>query len=178
MTLTHTVRDFSVKETAAEMRKALKQAFPAVKFSVTMARGTAYGWLDVSWTDGPRAGQVQPIIRAFESRRFDGMTDGYNRVEPTLYAEPDGSLYEPRYSCCGANWHRDFSPEVDAWSLATAVRGSYWWPEGSEPWHDHYRAARNLLHGLDLTNGLPICETHGTPDAHAARAAFVERWQS
>lgn len=167
--LKHEIREFSVKETAAEMRKALRAAFPTVKFSVTMARGTAYGWIDYGWTDGPRVGQVEPIVHRFQDAYFDGMDDGYHRIEPTLYARPDGSLYEPRYSCRGANWSREFSPETLAWAEAIAVRGSYWWPEDVEPWRDniHY-ATRGLLAGLDLTNGLP----------NNPREVFVERWQS
>ena len=51
----------TVRETAAALRKALREAFPGARFSVRMASGTAYGWLSVSWTDGPTVEQVDAV---------------------------------------------------------------------------------------------------------------------
>lgn len=167
-TLDYTRREFTTKETAQEMRKALRAAFPGVRFSVTMARGTAYGWLSVSYTDGPVEGDVRSVCSAFESERFDGMTDMYHRVEPTIYAAEGGSLYEPVYSCCGVNLSRHYSAEVEAWGEGIAVRGSYWWPEGVDQWRDNaYYSTRALLAGTDLTNGYPA----------DPRATYRESWQ-
>lgn len=111
--LTHEIRDFTVKETATEVRKALRAAFPGTKFSVRMDRGTAYGWMRCDWTDGPTVDQVTPLLARFESERWSGTDELYHHVEPTLYAREDGTLYEPHYNCCGINWQRTYSPDRD-----------------------------------------------------------------
>lgn len=102
------VRHLTVKETAAEIRRAVRAAFPGVKFSVRMATGSAYGWVRVSWADGPRHAQVREVVAPFESSRFDGMDDAYHRVPQT------GPV---RYSCRGVNNHREDGPQ----GLAHAV---------------------------------------------------------
>jgi len=65
----------SAVETGKALRKALKAAFPGVKFSVKMSRGTAYGSFSISWTDGPNTSAVNVIADAFAGKGFDGMTD-------------------------------------------------------------------------------------------------------
>lgn len=160
--------EYTTKETAAALRRALREAFPGVRFSVRMARGTAYGWLDVAYVDGPTTEQVREITNGYVDERFNAMTDCYDPVEPTLYAREDGSLYEIRWSCCGINTHRTCSPETQAWAATVAVPGSYWWPRGVAAWRDNPDAAvRDLLSGLDLTHGLP----------EDPRAAWRDRWQ-
>ena len=160
--------EYTTKETAAALRRALREAFPGVRFSVRMARGTAYGWLDVAYVDGPTWEQVRAISNGFQSQTFDGRDDFYKSIEPTLYAREDGSLYEVRWSCCGINSQRTYSPEVQAWAATVAVPGSYWWPRGVAAWRDNPDAAvRDLLSGLDLTHGLP----------EDPRAVWKDRWQ-
>lgn len=83
----------SVKETAAAMRKALRAKYPGTKFSVRMATGSAYGWIDVFYTDGPEWREVQSFTAQFESSRFDGMDDAYHQTEVT------------DWSCCGVLIH-------------------------------------------------------------------------
>lgn len=100
MTATSTAVRASVKETAAALRKTLKETFPGTKFSVTMASGTAYGWLRVSYTDGPSWDSVQDVTRMFESERFDGMTDSYV------------STGVSGWDCSGVNVTRNFSEEA------------------------------------------------------------------
>lgn len=141
--------EYSVKETAAAMRSALRAAFPSVKFSVRMSRGTGHGWLSVTYEDGPRLSEVQEIAHGFESSRFEGMDDSYQQVEPALYAREDGSLFEIRWSCCGANVSRRYSDEATTWADTVAVRGSYWWPEGVDLWRDSaYYSSLQLLAGI------------------------------
>ncbi|NHA02116.1 hypothetical protein G5V59_27435 [Nocardioides sp. W3-2-3] len=153
----HQVKEFTTKETAAELRKALRAAYPGVRFSVRMARGSAHGWFDVNYVDGPPTEVVDQICHRFQSLDFDGRDDGYHPVEPTLYATEDGGLFEPRYSCCGVATRREYTPEVQEWAETIAVEGTRWWndteyPQKAEP---VYYATRALLGGLDLTNGLP-----------------------
>lgn len=90
----------STKETAAALRKELKAQFPGTKFSVTMARGSAYGWLRVEYTDGPKYDEVTAVTRKFEASRFDGMTDSY--------VDTGNSAWQ----CCGVNVNRDFSEQA------------------------------------------------------------------
>ena len=69
------VRRISLIDTAKLLRKALKAAYPTVKFSVRCDRYSMGCSIDVTWTDGPTSGQVQPLLRQFDRKSFDGMTD-------------------------------------------------------------------------------------------------------
>lgn len=64
-----------VAETANILRKALKEAFPCVKFSVRSKSYSMGASIDVSWTDGPTAREVEAITGRFSGATFDGMTD-------------------------------------------------------------------------------------------------------
>lgn len=66
---------FTTKETADLIRQALRQAFPAVKFSVRTDYASCYSATNVRWTDGPTRAEVERVTGRFSSRRFDGMTD-------------------------------------------------------------------------------------------------------
>ena len=81
----------SVTETAGLVRQALKQAFPAVKFSVRSKSYAGGASINVQWTDGPRTKRVGPIIERFEGKQFDGMIDFGYGVEH--YLKPDGTPY-------------------------------------------------------------------------------------
>jgi hypothetical protein len=92
-----------------------------------------------------------PIARGFQSSYFDGMDDGYHGIEPTMVAEADGVIREHRYSCRGINWHRDYSPEAEAFAAAyveamglEAFANAYGVPDARE-------AGWRVLHYLDLT---------------------------
>lgn len=61
---------------ARNIRAQLKRAFPGVKFSVRQSRGVDA--IDVSWTGGPNAKEVEAIALRYKSGHFDGMTDSYN----------------------------------------------------------------------------------------------------
>lgn len=104
-TLAHP-RELTVKETAHALRVALRTAFPRVKFSVRMSTGTGHGWLKVKWTDGPSRDDVMMVCDAFESSRFNSMTDGYDRVR-NLVDVPGLGWCKP--SCRGINETRKFS---------------------------------------------------------------------
>lgn len=58
-------RTLDVKELAALVRKALKQSFPGVKFSVRSSRYSMGSSVYVSWTDGPTYSQVSEVIDHF-----------------------------------------------------------------------------------------------------------------
>lgn len=66
--------DGSGTTAAANIRKELKSAFPAVKFSVRKER---YGSVLVSWTDGPTIARVEAITDRYVEGHFDGSDDCY-----------------------------------------------------------------------------------------------------
>jgi hypothetical protein len=66
----------STTETAKIIRNELKAAFgTATKFSVTSKRYAGGSSINVSWTDGPTAPEVDKVIGHFEGSSFDGMQD-------------------------------------------------------------------------------------------------------
>ncbi len=103
----------SLKETNSLIRKALKESFPGIKFSV---RGKSYSGgasTNISWTDGPTADQVETLISAFEGSYFDGMID----YKGSRYAWLDGKAvsFSPDFLFCNRN-------HSDAFKLKIAKR--------------------------------------------------------
>lgn len=93
----------SAVESSKIMKQMLRKAFPATEFSIRMSRGTAYGSVTVSWTDGPTTKRVEEITNRFVGKTFDGMTDSTGYTRNTL---PDG-----RTTGCGyVHTSRDISP--------------------------------------------------------------------
>jgi len=68
-------KHYSLPETANLIRKALKEAYPDTKFSVTSKRYSGGSSITISYADGPLSKDVQAITRLFEGKGFDGMTD-------------------------------------------------------------------------------------------------------
>ncbi|WP_069638451.1 LPD29 domain-containing protein [Burkholderia sp. PAMC 26561] len=66
---------FTCAETAKLIRQSLKEAFPGVKFSVRSSTYSGGASIDVSWTDGPNAAQVESITKGFKAAYFDGSID-------------------------------------------------------------------------------------------------------
>lgn len=79
------VQYLSCAQTAKLVRAALKEAFPGVKFSVKSSTYAGGASINVSYTDGPSASQVEGIAKAFQGSYFDGMTDykgsNYNSID-------------------------------------------------------------------------------------------------
>lgn len=113
----------STKEVAALMRKDLRERFPHTKFSVRCATGTAAGWIDVSWTDGPVERDVEPLVRSYQSSQFNGMTDSYDQLEDDLISVDPAQMPVLRhYFCCGVNTHREVSPAAHVRVVHEMVR--------------------------------------------------------
>lgn len=70
------------KDTAIKIRKALKTAYPKVKFSVT----TKHGAVRVVYQDGPQQHTIQNIVGAYESSNMDSMQD---MKVTTGYVDPE-----------------------------------------------------------------------------------------
>jgi hypothetical protein len=154
--------DYSVVDTGKAIRRALREAFPGVKFSLRGSRGTGYGWFSLGWTDGPTDDQVRALTFGFQSSYFDGMDDGNHSIPATMYADPDGVIREHRYSCRGVNGSRNYSPAAEAW--ADAYIDAHGGPEIFAPEYanaTHHDARWRVLQYIDLT-GVEL-ETLPTP---------------
>jgi hypothetical protein len=73
---------------AHNIRIMLKAAFPGVKFSVKSDSFSMGDSVDVSWTDGPTAAEVDAITGKFSAGSFNGMDDSY-----TYTSSPWGELF-------------------------------------------------------------------------------------
>lgn len=67
-------------ETSSLIRKALKEAFPTVKFSVKLAENN----VNVSWLDGPTTKQVDAVVGKFEGSYFDSLIDYQGSIHHML----------------------------------------------------------------------------------------------
>ena len=75
-----TVKYYSTVETAKEIRKTLKTAFPkslypGLKFSVRSRKYSGGSSIDISWVDGPKTKDVDAVVDMFQGADFDGMQD-------------------------------------------------------------------------------------------------------
>jgi Large polyvalent protein associated domain 29 len=68
-------------EVAKLLRKALKETFTNIKFSVVTSNCSGGASIDVRWIDGPSVSQVKCVTDPFEGAYFDGNSDyqGYNQ---------------------------------------------------------------------------------------------------
>lgn len=142
--------EYSVVETGKAIRRALREAFPGVKFSLRGSRGTGYGWFSLSWEDGPTFRQVDAVTNGFRSSYFDGMDDSTHSIPATMYAGADGVVREHRFHCSGVNTQRDYSDAAKAWAAeyVAAVGGV---DSFGDCYGDADRAAWRVLQGVDLT---------------------------
>jgi hypothetical protein len=86
-----TTRD-TCAQTAKRIRKALKTAFPGVKFSVRSKTYSGGASINVGWDFGPTEKEVSRIAKRFESSTFDGMIDLKSSLPPTLFSNEDGTF--------------------------------------------------------------------------------------
>lgn len=82
------VKYLSCADTAKLVRKALKESFPGVKFSVLSKTYSGGASISVKWTNGPTVAQVNAVAKAFQGSYFDGMTDYKGNNYNTLNGEP------------------------------------------------------------------------------------------
>lgn len=86
------LRYVSCVDTAKLIRKALKKAFPGVKFGVRSDQYAGGCSIHVSYTDdgkGPTQKAVEAVVEPYAGGRFDGMIDLAYGVKSWL--EPDGT---------------------------------------------------------------------------------------
>ena len=143
-TTTHPERA-TAKESIKVLRETLRTMFPATTFRVRMDRGTAYGFVSVSWTDGPTAARVQCITEAFAGEGFDGMTDSTFSTGSLL---PDGRRSGLRM----VNTHRHLS---DAFVAKCITRVGTYFAVPCERWPtaDQYRCGGISMEALTINGG-------------------------
>jgi hypothetical protein len=72
------------KESIAQLRIELKEAFPKVRFSVVNNGGTFFASASVKWTDGPTVEEVGGVVRKFETTKLDPYTDSRDQLPGTI----------------------------------------------------------------------------------------------
>lgn len=116
--LTRPAERVDANRSAAALRSDLRRRFPGTGISVRMATGTAYGWVDVSWADGPREAAVGRIGFEYQDEQFDGSDDSYR---------PVNTHRSTRYGLSGVLTHRRIGPAgqqaIDAWFRAAKIDG-------------------------------------------------------
>ena len=78
------------KDAAKLLRKALKRAFPAAKFSVRISRYSGGSSIDVGYTDGPKSADVEAVASQYQGKNFDGMID--MEYSSNAWLCPDGTV--------------------------------------------------------------------------------------
>lgn len=82
----------SCTDAAALIRAALKRDFPGTRFSVRCRTFSGGASIDVSWADGPAAGEVDMVVQLYAGTRFawlyqDGRAEPF--IVPTIHgADP------------------------------------------------------------------------------------------
>lgn len=103
---------YSTTETAQLIRRALRESFPGVKFSVRSDKYAGGSSIRVSWTDGPTQHSVDAIASGFSGSGFDGMQDLKYFKDNTLNGETVRFVVD--FIFC----RRDTSTEFEAKCLA------------------------------------------------------------
>jgi len=107
----------SAVETAKLVRKALKNDFPGVKFSVKTSTYSGGASVRVRYTDGPRKAEVHATATQYEGGGFDGMIDMAYSLEHWL--RPDGRVLLAHNP--GTEGQMGSHPEQDNRDLAPVI---------------------------------------------------------
>lgn len=103
-------------ETAALVRKALKEAFPGVKFSVRSHNYSMGASMRVEWLDGPNEAQVEAVARTFQGSYFDGSID----FKGSIYHMLDGQ--QVRFGADSINCNRRYSEAATQAAIDSVYR--------------------------------------------------------
>lgn len=94
--------EWASRRLAAEnIRRELKKRFPKVKFKVTSESFSMGNSVDVKWTDGPTAKEVEAITNRHTAGTFDGMTDCYEYDRDNVFGDLFGTA---KYVHCQREW--------------------------------------------------------------------------
>lgn len=115
------VRYIDLDETMKLLKAELRREFPGVKFATRRSRGTGYGYVTISWTDGPTAREVSAITSGYEGSKFDGMTDCESPVEH-IAATGQGEPVRISYGTRGIHASRNISATLARECAATVAK--------------------------------------------------------
>lgn len=107
---------FTCAETAKLVRKALKEAFPGVKFGVRSSTYSGGASISVQWIDGPNEAQVNDVAGKFKGAYFDSMID----YQGSVYHMMDG--LQVRMGADYIHLRRDYSDGSVGRAIATVYR--------------------------------------------------------
>ena len=114
-----------ISETVELLRQALRAAWPGVQFSVGMAEGTANGWLDVAWEDGPTSSAVNDVCGRYRGHRLAGRDDTYpGQLNSLVQFAGEELPRQVRFACYGVTTRRSIGREGYAFvsALINAVQ--------------------------------------------------------
>jgi hypothetical protein len=96
-------KHLTVAQTAALIRKALKEAFRDVKFSVRSDSYAGGASIRVRWIDGPNNAQVEAVAKRFKASYFDSSID----YQGSVYHMMDGE--QVRFGADYISCNREYS---------------------------------------------------------------------
>ena len=132
--------------TAKELRKALKAAFPGQKFSVRTAVYAGGASISVGYIDGPAEKAVRAVADKFSGANFDSMTDSMSYHD---------NLHNGEEVSWGANFvfvTRRFSPEVEA-EATEFVEAAVYGENGTMSPDRFYEVPQELYSRASVANG-------------------------
>lgn len=106
----------SCADTAAMVRKALKESFPGIKFSVRSSVYSGGASIYVKWVDGPNSAQVDAVAQVFAGSYFDGSID----YQGSRYAMIDG--LQVRFGADFIFCERSYSDDMVGRAIASVSR--------------------------------------------------------
>lgn len=153
----------SCADTAKLVREVLKAKFPATKFSVRSKTYAGGASIDIGYTDGPPAREVEAACDHLRASDFNSMEDLKEYRGGTLFA--DGQEFEQvHYGADYISAHREFSPEVE-----DAVKARIVELAGAEVYEHNSRydvAVDRDTGELIACRGQIVSETYGSTILH------------
>jgi hypothetical protein len=155
----------SCADTAKLLRAHLRREFPGVKFSVRSSTYAGGASIDVGWTDGPAAADVDQVAGTYAGARFDGMIDLASYVEHWL--EDDGTVTVAHDG--GTEGSRGVRPESFGSRRTPGARMVHL---GA----DYVHTSRQLSAGFVAACGLEVLPNGTFGDARAERCDGCGNW--
>ena len=104
----------TTNDTAKMIRKTLKNQFPSVKFSVRSDKYSGGSSINVSYTDGPFAREVEAVVKFYEGATFDGSIDLKEYKTTMMILEGDEMPTEVKFGADYVFVNRNTSTEYEA----------------------------------------------------------------
>jgi hypothetical protein len=164
-------RYIPVAEVAKLVRKALKENFAGIKFSVRSSSYSGGASIDVRWLDGPCEPDVTKVVKQFQGATFDSSID----LTSYITHELDGE--EVRFGSDYVMTHRDMSRAfVEAIAQQFCVHHGISMLEVKGDEKSAWVNTRSLDYHMDRWLSELLCNTDAK-DMHHAYASQDERTQ-